>query len=109
MHLFISNFTILPEDNQESVKSEYQLSLAMSLKVIRSVLGVDVIIEVEKEDGMLFAKCECPEKGCKNIEESTDNGFGTEHAVTITLGKLKGHLVAEHKWSESSESESTKG
>lgn len=75
----------------------------MSENVIKSVLGVDVFISIEKEDGILFAKGECPVSDCTNTEDSTDNGYGADYAVTITAGKIRTHLIKTHGWEDDSE------
>ena len=66
------------------------------MNVTRSVLGISLLIDIEVEDGITFAKCSCPVQGCSSTEDSADNGFGAEYAANITAGKIRTHLIFSH-------------
>jgi len=60
--------------------------------------GYPIDIEIEKEEGQLFAKAYCPI--CGGSEDSADHGFGPDHAATITKGKMRTHMRLTHKIEE---------
>jgi hypothetical protein len=73
------------------------------MNVTRSVLGISLLIDIEVEDGITFAKCSCPVQDCNNTEDSADNGLGAEHAANITAQKIKTHLIMSHGYKDDSE------
>lgn len=67
-----------------------------SNSINRIVLGISIVVDIEVEEGVTFAKSACPMQGCNHTDESADNGCGSEHAATITAGKIKTHLIMWH-------------
>ncbi len=69
------------------------------MNVTRSVFDFTVVIDIEREDGMMFAKASCPI--CGSTEDSADNGFGSDHAANITASKIRTHLILSHGYKDS--------
>jgi hypothetical protein len=51
--------------------------------------------KAEREKGELFVKAFCPL--CEHTDDSSDHGYGMDHALKITKGKIKTHLRLIHK------------
>ena len=63
---------------------------------IYNFLGVAFAVYLEHENDGIYAVAECPI--CDEwSEESHDHGFGKNHALHITLGKMKTHVRLTHK------------
>lgn len=81
----------------------------MSLNsVTRRVLDISIVVDVEVEDGVIFAKSACPIQGCGSVEDSTDNGYGADYAADLTASKIRTHLILSHGYKDDSE-ETKKG